>query len=101
MKYRKRPVIVDAVQLRWDTWNEICHFIPIPEMAYGVLVHDRTNEYINEHKSHADYNRIGMIIKTLEGDMLAIENDYIVKGVNGEFYPCKPDIFYKTYELYS
>ena len=39
-----------------------------------------------------------MIIKTLEGDMTASVNDFIIKGVNGEFYPCKPDIFEKTYE---
>ena len=38
-------------------------------------------------------------IKTLEGNMKAENNDWIIKGVNGEFYPCKPDIFEKTYEL--
>ena len=38
-------------------------------------------------------------IETLEGTMEASEGDYIIKGVNGEFYPCKPDIFEKTYEL--
>ena len=41
----------------------------------------------------------GVTIHTLEGDMLAGPGDYIIKGVNGEFYPCKPDIFAKTYEL--
>lgn len=40
-----------------------------------------------------------MIIHTLEGDMLASEGDYIITGINGEKYPCKPDIFEKTYEL--
>lgn len=40
-----------------------------------------------------------VIIHTLEGDMLASEGDYIITGVNGEQYPCKPDIFEKTYEL--
>jgi len=40
----------------------------------------------------------GIIIPTLEGDMIASTGDYIIKGVNGEFYPCKPDIFKKTYE---
>jgi hypothetical protein len=40
----------------------------------------------------------GIIISTLEGDMIANTGDYIIKGVNGEFYPCKPDIFKKTYE---
>ena len=39
-----------------------------------------------------------MIIRTLEGDMLASSGDWIIKGVNGEFYPCKPEIFEKTYE---
>lgn len=42
-----------------------------------------------------------MIIPTLEGDMEASLGDYIIKGVNGEFYPCKPDIFEKTYEKYK
>ena len=41
---------------------------------------------------------ISIVIHTLEGDMEASINDYIIKGVNGEFYPCKPDIFDKTYE---
>ena len=40
-----------------------------------------------------------IIIQNLEGDMLASEGDYIITGVNGEQYPCKPDIFEKTYEL--
>lgn len=39
-----------------------------------------------------------MIIHTLEGDMIAKAGDYIITGVNGEQYPCKPDIFFKTYE---
>ena len=39
-----------------------------------------------------------LVIHTLEGDMEASIGDYIIKGVNGEFYPCKPDIFAKTYE---
>ena len=44
-------------------------------------------------------HKIGLPIKTLEGVMYASIGDYIIKGVNGEFYPCKPDIFHKTYEL--
>lgn len=39
-----------------------------------------------------------MIIQTLEGDLECTKGDFIIKGVNGEFYPCKPDIFEKTYE---
>jgi hypothetical protein len=41
---------------------------------------------------------VGLVIPTLEGNMLAVENDYVIKGVHGEFYPCKPDIFKETYE---
>ena len=40
-----------------------------------------------------------IVIPTLEGDMVAVPSDYIIKGVAGEFYPCKEDIFHKTYEL--
>jgi len=40
-----------------------------------------------------------MVIKTLEGEMTALSGDWIIKGIQGEYYPCKPDIFEKTYEL--
>ena len=41
----------------------------------------------------------GLVIKTLEGNMIASIGDYIIKGLRGEFYPCKPDVFEKKYEL--
>ena len=94
MKYRKKPVIIEAVRLGWDTWSEICEFVT-PEYFGGgvyldgdiVLPEGRTSE------------TMGLRIKTLEGDMIGRQGDYIIKGVSGEFYPCKPDIFEKTYEL--
>jgi hypothetical protein len=46
-----------------------------------------------------DKTRGGLIIKTLEGEHIATIGDYIIKGVSGEFYPCKPDIFEQTYEM--
>ena len=75
-KYRKKPVIIEAIQ--WDGKNlsEIDDFVGESIANKGTT----------------------LIIHTLEGDMEASINDYIIKGVNGEFYPCKPDIFYKTYE---
>ena len=78
MKYRKKPVIIEAV--RWKGFNEDEIF----EFTHG----------------EADYcaNDCRMFINTLEGTMEASTGDYIIKGVNGEFYPCKPDIFEKTYE---
>ena len=93
MKYRKKPVVIEAVQLRWDTWGEVCDFITLPwgeDGVHGVYTNNGVKSDIGK--------RIGLVIPTLEGDILASENDYIIKGVQGEFYPCKPDIFEETYE---
>ena len=76
--YRKKPVTVEAVQWTGENHAEMCEFID-PEVF--------------EIKP-----KEGLIIHTLEGDHHASPGDYIIKGVNGEFYPCKPDIFAKTYE---
>lgn len=75
-KFRKKPVIIEAIQWNGENLSEIDEFTK------------------NEVKNHESV----LIIPTLEGDMYASLNDYIIKGVNGEFYPCKPDIFDKTYE---
>ena len=76
--YRKKPVMIEAVQWTGENHAEMCEFID-PE----------TFEIIP---------RVGLVIHTLEGDHYASPGDYIIKGINGEFYPCKPDIFAKTYE---
>ena len=78
MKFRKKPVIIEAKELKQSiiSQNEICNW------CGGRLGFDG-----------------GVIIPTLEGDMTANTGDYIIQGVNGEFYPCKPDIFDKTYEV--
>jgi hypothetical protein len=92
-KFRKKPVEVEAIQLRWDTWDEICNFVPKEYFGGGVYIEDGEildDGYISD--------TIGLKIKTLEGEMLATQNDYIIKGVKGEFYPCTPDIFEATYD---
>ena len=76
--YRKKPVVVEAVQWTGENHAEMCEFID-PEV-FEIIP------------------RVGLVIHTLEGDHHASPGDYIIKGVNGEFYPCKPDIFAKTYE---
>lgn len=97
MKYRKKPVVIEAVQLRWDTWNEMCEFAPVGEGGCrGVYVDQDSPKWSEEFAR--GMSRIGLIIPTLEGDHLAIEGDYVIRGVKGEFYPCKPDIFEATYE---
>ena len=78
-KYRKKPVVIEAVQWTGNNIDEI--------EALGGL---RDYHYYPGGK---------LIIHTLEGDMRAPIGDYIIKGVDGEFYPCKPDIFEKTYEI--
>lgn len=96
MKYRKKPVVVEAVQLKWENWNEICEFVTIQwdekDGVHGVYTE-------NGVETPNTTGEIGLIIPTLEGNMLGVQNDYIIKGVQGEFYPCKPDIFELTYEL--
>ena len=85
MKYRKKPVEIEAIQFKRDCFEDINEF------AEGNATNFRTEKCING-RSYCE-------IKTLEGLMTATEGDYIIKDVNGEVYPCKPDIFEKTYEL--
>jgi hypothetical protein len=83
MKYRKKPVVIEAVQFT----DEPDRIIELQEFMNAELV-------IN----YNDTNNPKLKIATLEGVMDASVGDYIIKGVKGEFYPCKPDIFHKTYE---
>ena len=82
MKYRKKPVEIDAIQ--WVSDNI--------EQVYEML---GDNLIINTDK---DKDEVKHFINTLEGKMEMSWGDYIIKGVKGEFYPCKPDIFELTYE---
>ena len=93
MKYLKKPVEIEAVQLTFANWSEICDFVKLPWGPEGVH-----GCYSDKGVECDSGEKIGLIIPTLEGNMLANENDYIIKGVHGEFYPCKPDIFEETYE---
>jgi hypothetical protein len=95
MQYRKKPVVIDAVQLIKNNVEEVVQFIKEPYMIRVVWL-DKANIY--KDKQDDKYTSPGIWIKTLEGEYLAREGDYIIKGVDGEYYPCKPDIFEKTYE---
>lgn len=77
MKYTKKPITIEAVQWTGNNLEEICDFIADGSMEYNPID--------------------GLFIKTLEGVHHASVGDYIIKGVHGEFYPCKPDIFEETY----
>lgn len=77
MKYRKNPIIIEAIKYNSYNLKEVRKFC---------------------NKIEYNLNRRKMYIPTLEGIMEVKEGDYIIKGVKGEFYPCKADIFEKTYE---
>jgi hypothetical protein len=94
-KFRKKPVVIEAVQLAWGAWSEVCDFVG-PDFAERGFRGCCIDENGKETSDSTD--RIGMKIPTLEGTMLAIQDDWIIKGVKGELYPCKPDIFAATYE---
>lgn len=93
-KYRKRPVVIDAVQLCWKNWNEVCDLL-------GDIVSDENpgrsvsgcSDACGEHPPY-----IELTIPTLEGKYFARHGDWIIRGVQGEFYPCRPDIFDATYQ---
>lgn len=95
MKYRKKPVIIEALLLSPNekSIREVLNFIDKPPLTECVQARDFFESYCD---SRIKDNFIE--IKTLEGVMKANFGDYIIKGVNGEFYPCKPDIFKKTYD---
>ena len=98
MKFRKKPVVIEAVQLRWDTWGEMCDHAEVGRLDEGKP----QGCYIgSDGKALPDgmaSEVMGLLIPTLEGLMLATENDYVIRGVKGELYACKPDIFAATYE---
>lgn len=96
MKFRKKPVVVEAVQWNGTNVVEVYNFLENKnvETQYGVKT-DGKNFYIKFENGSCQLGTL--MIKTLEGEHKASVGDYIIKGVNGEFYPCKPDIFEKTY----
>ncbi len=84
MKYRKRPVVIEAIQ--WNGyWTEEAQSF--------------AGEWLKPTEPREGIGVVAYYIKTLEGDMWLSKGDFIIKGVAGEFYPCKPDIFEKTYEV--
>lgn len=83
-KYRKKPVVIEAVEFKgFENIEEVQKFMK------GSIKLNFPGD---------DENDVHMLIETLEGTMIAKVGDYIIKGVNGEYYPCKADIFHKTYE---
>lgn len=80
MKFRKKPIVIEAEHFTREN-KDYCYYW----VGNGYAGFDN------------DGNPI-LVIPTLEGDMTAVLGDWIIRGVNGEFYPCKPDVFEKTYD---
>lgn len=94
-KYVKKPVEIEAV--KWDglNLNEIKDFVG-DSLEYEI---DDTNWRRGlESRGYGLPPTVIIRIKTLEGTMMASKGDYIIKGIHGEFYACKPDVFTETYE---
>ena len=80
MKYKKKPIIIEAEQfVVWDL-KKIPPFVDLHGVKFPI------------------YKDCTIVIPTLEGRHIASNLDWIIKGIQGELYPCKPDIFEKTYE---
>jgi hypothetical protein len=75
--FRKKPVEIEAIQWTGENVKEIKNFVT------------QNHHWLDNE----------LVIQTLEGDHIALKGDFIIKGVKGEFYPCKPDIFEQTYDL--
>jgi len=81
-KYRKKPVVIEAIKWEGDNFEQIKVFM---------------DEYNKHNVKLAEVSQT-LHIQTLEGVMIADVGNWIIKGIKGEFYPCKPDIFKETYE---
>ena len=98
MKYRKKPVVIEAVQWTGDNEEEIKRFAPVAAVFKYIMSNDKSTSLCMEKPQSGYIEATTLEINTLEGVMQASLGDYIIRGVNGEYYPCKPDIFEKTYE---
>ena len=91
-KYKKKPVTIEAIQWTGNNLKEVLQF---------TGEHPEFSKWFNSFEEYQEYvikdNNIFKIF-TLEGVMKACVGDFIIKGIHGECYPCKPDIFIETYE---
>ena len=78
--YRKKPVVIQAIQFTGENTQEVLDLVPEARMI------------LDENKEYQ------LVIDTLEGRMTVSGGDYVIRGIQGEFYPCKPDVFEATYE---
>lgn len=98
-QFRKKPIVIEAVQLRWSTWNEVCDFV-------GEAISNRTpGRYITAEEASDTCGEpgpeyIAIDVTTTHGETAVVRHgDWIIPdSTPGTFYPCKPDVFDATYE---
>lgn len=83
-KYRKKPINVGAIKFSKELWDK------------EISENNKSETY---PMVKLDLIKWANVIETLEGNMVVSDGDYIIKGLQGEFYPCKPDIFEATYDI--
>jgi hypothetical protein len=99
MKYRKKPIVIEAIQLRWATWNEVCDFVgqaisPVtPAWEIGA-------SEVSDTCGESGPRYIAFHVITTHGEQAVVRHgDWIIPDSKpGTFYPCKPDVFAATYE---
>lgn len=94
-KYKKKSVVIEAEQLTWKNWSRVCDFLG------DIINEDNPARNSNDNSSRCGEDGppwIELNIPTLAGDHIAKHGDWIIKGIKGEFYPCKPDIFEAAYQ---
>jgi hypothetical protein len=98
-KYRKKPVIIEAVQLRWATWSEVCDFLG------DAIGPDNPAWYISADEASDTCGEVGpryiaFEVTTTHGERAVVRHgDWVIPDSKpGTFYPCKPEIFSATYE---
>ena len=86
-KFREKPIVIEAVQLLWDTWSEMCDHAGVGRLKDG-----------KPQGAMGAENSIALDIPTSSGLVHVEENDWVIKNAQGELSVCGPDIFEATYE---
>ncbi len=97
-KFRKKPVVIEAVQLRWDNWSEMCDHAEVGKLTDGKAEGCNIGSDGHPLPNGGTSEELGLLIPTLEGLMVARQNDFVIRGVKGELYSVKDEIFQMTYE---
>ena len=96
-QYRKKPVVIHAILYTGENFGEVYKAVEAMGIGSDRTFVDHGNHMLIETLTFVDHGN-HMLIETLEGKMRAVKGDWIIRGVDGEFYPCKPHIFEMTYD---